>query len=116
MVRFLDQNNVENILNQKNSIINLLNSNKKLQKLIIQKSGKDLVTPLCVIVLNILKGVLKLSEAELSSLKKFKIPCRNLVKKSSLKSKKVLLQKGGFLNILLPIVFTALGFLKNEIF
>lgn len=113
MVRFLDQNNIENILNQKNSIINLLNSDKKNQKLIVQKSGKDLVTPLCVIVLNILNGNLKISEEQLVSLKKFKLPCRNLVKKSNLKSKKLILQKGGFLNILLPIVLTALGFLTN---
>ena len=53
MVKFLDEKNIENILNQKNSITNLLNSNKNLQKLIIDKSGKNLVTPLCVIVLNI---------------------------------------------------------------
>ena len=33
MVRFLDKSNVEEILNQKNYITNLLNSDKKLQKL-----------------------------------------------------------------------------------
>ena len=115
MVKFLDEKNIENILNQKNSITNLLNSNKNLQKLIIDKSGKNLVTPLCVIVLNILEGTVKLSDSELESLKKFKLPCRNLIKKSNLKSKKKILQKGGFLSTLLPIVISIITLIANNI-
>ena len=47
MVRFLDKSNVEEILNQKNYITNLFNSDKKLQKL-VSKAGKKIITPLCI--------------------------------------------------------------------
>lgn len=115
MVRFLDKSNVEEILNQKNYITNLLNSDKKLQKLIVSKAGKKIITPLCIIVLNILRGSVKLSDIDYKNLKRFKLQLRNLVKRSNLSTKKKILQQGGFLSYLLPVALTTLDILSQAL-
>lgn len=84
-------------------------SNKKLRDLLIKNANKEQIYTLCEIILNILNGNLKLSEDQLQKLSKIKAKLRNIIKRSSLKKKKYLIQKGGFLQILIPSIISGLA-------
>ena len=84
--------------------------NKKMRNAIIRSSSKDLVNSLCECVHNLLKGNIKLNEKEISNLTKYKNPMRKILNQISFKKKKKLLvQNGGFLEILLPSVISGLA-------
>ena len=81
----------------------LSDCNKKIRNHIIKKGDKDLILSINECVLNTLNGNVKLTFTEKEKLKKFKHTLRKLLKrKSILNKKKILIQEGGFLQVLLP--------------
>jgi len=93
----------------------LLLADRKIQKKLIQNSNKEQIYCICEIILNLLKGKIPISDDVFKLLNKEKKLLRKIVKKSSLKNKKYLIQKGGFLQILLPTVISALSSIIGEI-
>ena len=80
----------------------LSNCKKGIRNKIIKKADNTLLVNLCECVINTLNGNIKQSDSNLYQLK-YKKSLRKIIKLKKLKSKKkVFLQEGGFLQILLP--------------
>ena len=83
---------------------------KKMRNSIINGANKDLIHCLCECIYNTLKGNVELKDDDKTKLIKYKNSLRKLLVKNSLKEKKkILIQKGGFLQILLPSVISGLA-------
>ena len=84
---------------------------KPQQRTILKEGGKELLLCLSECALNITKGNVPLTNRQLKRLKKNKKHIRELSKKkTSLKKRAQIVQKGGFLPLLLaPIVGSVLG-------
>ncbi|CAF1104641.1 unnamed protein product [Brachionus calyciflorus] len=89
---------------------------------ILNGANKDLIHSLCECIYNILRGNVELTESDKTQLIKCKNSLRKFLTKNSIKEKKkILIQKGGFLQILLPAVISGLARIcqvqskKNEI-
>lgn len=85
-------------------MLHVLNKCKAcLRKVIIKKANPELIKTICEICLNILNGNIKISKKCKDSLKKYKKNLRKLAtSKGNLASKKkIIIQKGGFLPIIL---------------
>jgi hypothetical protein len=79
-------------------------------KAIIKTADKELVDTLCECGLNVLKGNVRLTLGQKKRLARHKQALRALAQKqTSLRKKKALLQKGGFLGALLSPVLGILG-------
>lgn len=87
---------------------------KKFKKTLLENCSNDALKAILEIVLNVMKGNVELGEKIRRKLKKYKKSLRKLIcPQLSLKSKrKVLIQSGGFLNILLP---TLIGGILSKI-
>lgn len=87
-------------------------------KSIIKSANPELINCISDICHNILRGNLKLTTSQKQKLMKYKNNIRKIAnKKSTQKSKKELIQKGGFLaSILGPLVGSLLGPLTKGIF
>lgn len=96
----------------------LSSCDKNVGKSIISSSKSDLICCFSEICHNLLKGNIPLSQSEKSKLSKYKSQIRSVAgKKASIKSKKQLIQKGGFLTTLLgSLVSSLLGPLVKGIF
>lgn len=82
----------------------------KVVKAVIKSSDPDLLRALCECGLNVLKGNVKLSPSQKKKLCRHKHNLRHLIgKKTSLKKKRIILQKGGFLGALLIPALSFLG-------
>lgn len=89
------------------SVIKYINSlPSKKQKKLISSCDKQTINCICECVKNILRGGVKLTVKQLSKLKRRKKELRALVlKNTSLKKKRKILQTGGFLpQILIPAI------------
>ena len=74
----------------------------KVKRMVIAKADKQFMNCLCECGKNILKGNVPLTPLQLRALRPYKNHLRDLVrKKVSLKKKKIILQKGGFIGALL---------------
>ena len=84
---------------------------KNLRNGIIMNSDKEQIYTLCECILNLLHGNINISEDQFNQLKPYKHTFRKILNnKEKLKSKKKLIvQKGGFLEILLPAVISGLS-------
>ena len=80
------------------------------RKIILKNGSGELVKTLCEICLNVLNGNAKISKKCKNHLRKYKTILRKLAKpKSSLSNKrKILVQKGGFLPIILSAVLSGI--------
>ena len=91
----------------------LAGANTKLRKAIIQHASPDLVKAIAEIVLNMLKGVIKLTPHQKQRLSRYKKQFYSLAKKgvSIAKKRKLLLQKGGGAGLaaILPIAIALLS-------
>ena len=107
---------IDNIHKQKD-MLNLLGHCKaRLRKAIIRNSDKDLVDAICQCVYNVLKGNVDLSESEKHRLVLYKKTLRKLVSKSTLKEKKkILVQRGGFLEFLIPAAISGISSIISSI-
>ena len=97
------------IKNNKDFLNLLCKSKNKYRKFLIQKASKEQIYAICEIVLNILNGNLKVPEINKNKLDKKKKTLRKIVQKGSLKNKRYLIQKGGFLEILIPSIVSGLA-------
>lgn len=76
---------------------------KRIKDHVIKKGKRDLIHTICECVHNTLNGNVRLTPKDLKKLARHKYSLRKLLSKKNLKDKKeILIQKGGFLNILLP--------------
>ena len=91
--------------------LNFLSScNPKIRKYILENADKKLIVVLNECMLNLLKGNIKLDYQHFQKLKKHKNAIRLLVNTKCLKKKKILLvQKGGFIPLILPLIGRAVA-------
>ena len=107
---FLNKANMENILSQKNLLKELSKTQSPYKKLILEKADSKLIQAICESAYNILEGNIQLDAKSKQALLKYKNLLRKLVQKSSLKQKKKLLvQSGGALPAILPLVLSSLA-------
>lgn len=90
---------------------------KQLRKQLLKKLPSRSVKAVCECTLNVLKGNVPLSAYQKRSLSKYKTTLRKIAsKKGSLfNKKKLIVQKGGFLGILIPAALSVLTHLVNGI-
>ena len=82
---------------------------------IIDEGGKDLVCCICDCIKNVLRGNIPVSDEEKQKLKPYRHCLRKLAKKKMTdKKRRQLLQTGGFLDALIPILVTLVGKLFSE--
>jgi len=88
---------------------------KKLRKNLLKKLPTTCVKAICECSLNVLKGNVPLTKHQKTCLKKHKSTLRRLAdKKSPLYTKrKLIVQKGGFLGVLIPAAISAISGLVN---
>ncbi len=107
---------MEKLKNNLETLKLLCDCKKKIKNNIIKKGKKDLILTINECVLNTLNGNVELGPREKDKLKRFKYSLRKLLKKKSVKlKKKVLLQEGGFLQVLLPSAITLIGTLIEHL-
>ena len=83
----------------------LVRANPTEAKQIIRKGKKDFIDSISECSLNVLNGNVEISPERKRKLQRYKKQIRFISKKqSSLKKRKDVLQKGGFLNILVPVL------------
>lgn len=89
---------------------------QKLRKDLLRKVPSSCIKAICECVLNLLRGNIPISEHQKSCLKKHKHTLRQLAdRKSSLYTKrKLLVQKGGFLQLLLPSIVSVVSSLIQD--
>ena len=88
----------------------LAKCDKKMRNSILKGANKDLIHSLCECIYNILRGNVELTDSDKNQLNKYKNSLRKLLTNNSIKEKKkILIQKGGFLQILLPSVISGLA-------
>lgn len=79
-------------------------------KTLLKSAPPDLTSALCECSLNILKGNVKLTPTQRKQLSRHKQSLRALARKgTSIKKRKQILQKGGFIGALLKPVLSVLG-------
>jgi hypothetical protein len=85
-------------------------SKKKLRDSIIKGGDREFIYSICECVLNVMNGNVKINNHTFNKLKVYKNTFKKLLKKSKLKDKKkILIQKGGFLQYLIPAVITGIS-------
>lgn len=88
-----------------NVLLALAKAKPKLVRKIIRPAKRDLIDALSECSLNIVRGAVPLTAARKNKLRRYKTGLRNLAKKGvSVKKKKAILQKGGFIGALLSAV------------
>ena len=90
----------------------LVDATPKLKKAIIKHAPTDLVTAISEIVLNLIKGVIKLTADQKKRLSQYKKELLALAKKKVPlgKKRKILVQKGGgVVSILVPLALSLLS-------
>lgn len=93
----------------------LITCKKNLRNILIQSSDKEQIYSICEIILNLLRGNINISTSNYKKLIQYKKLLRKILKKSSLKKKKYLIQKGGFLEVLIPSIISVIGSLVSEL-
>ena len=107
---------LKNVIDNRHLLKSLATNNKKLRKVIIENSPKGLIEAICSCILNTLGGNIKLTDEDKKHLVKYKNILRKLTNKSTLKEKrKILVQKGGFLQFLFPAVITGISSIVSSI-
>lgn len=105
-----------NIARNLNFLELLCKSKCKVRKELVKNATKDQIMSICEIIFNILHGVVSLSPDDISKLSKRKETLRQLVKKrSSIKHKKLLIQKGGFLQFIIPALITGIASVVSSV-
>lgn len=100
----------------KHMLIALSKCKTKLRNSIISNADKETIFSICECILNVMNGNIKLSEDDYKKLKPYRHTFKRLLNKSNLKTKKkILIQKGGFLQFLLPAAITAIGSIISAI-
>lgn len=83
---------------------------EKTRREYVRKCDKEFLDCLCECAKNVIKGNVPLNDRQLKTLRREKNNLRKLsIKKTSLKKKRQILQKGGFLGALIPPILSVLG-------
>ena len=92
-------------------------SKKKLRNSIILNSDNDFILTIIECVLNIMNGNVNLNDENFKILKPYNKTFKKLIKKKiSLNNKrKIIVQKGGFLQFLIPAIISAVGSIASAI-
>ena len=90
---------------------------KKLRNSIILNSDNDFILTIIECVLNIMNGNVNLNDENFKILKPYNKTFKKLIKKKiSLNNKrKIIVQKGGFLQFLIPAIISAVGSIASAI-
>ena len=107
---------VSKLIRQQHSALRTLACEKpKARKLLLAKAKRPVIDALSECALNILKGSVKLTETQKKKLKRFKSYLRELSnKRVSLKKKKLIAQRGGFIPALLSAIIPVIGSLIGK--
>ena len=98
-----------------NNLKTLSCCSKKIKDKLIKKGEKKLIDCIDECVYNTLNGNVKLSPKDKIRLSKYKYSLRKLLNKKNQKDKKkVIIQEGGFLRILLPSAIALISSLLNN--
>lgn len=90
--------------------------NEKKRKILIKKARECVINAISEIAVNCLKGNFPLKNCDFNKLKKYKKQLIYLSKSSPInKRKKYLIQKGGFLNLLIPPALSFIGSLVYDL-
>jgi len=89
----------------------LSNCKNKLRKAIVSNSNREQIFSVCECVLNVSNGNVKLNKEDFVKLKKYKKYFKRLLdkKRSLQEKKKLLIQRGGFLQFLIPAVISGIS-------
>ena len=89
----------------------LSKSKRKFRNLLILHSNKDQIYSICECLLNVCNGNIKLNTDIHQKLKKYKNTFNKVLdRKTTLQNKKkILIQRGGFIQFLIPAVITGLA-------
>ena len=99
---------IKKLIEQRRLFYILDNLTLKYQKAVIDKADKKLINDLCTGIQNILNGNIKLDNNDREKLRKYKNKLRKLISKSNLKTKRKIIQTGGFLGVLIPSLISGL--------
>jgi hypothetical protein len=100
-----------------NELVYLQKARPCIRNHLITKADRSLVDRLCECADNILRGNVPLAKLQKEKLKRNKAGLRALTKKAvSLKKKKTILQKGGFLGSLLAPIASIVALLLSTLF
>lgn len=90
--------------------------NKKQQKAFLKNLDKDQTKFICEVCMNLLNGNIPTTDCEKKKLTNYKRKIRTLASRNSLREKKTIIQRGGFIPALLAAVGgTALNYILNEV-
>lgn len=97
--------------NNKEYLLLLSKCKKKFRNHLILHSDKDQIYSICECLLNIAKGNISIDKNSFEKLKPFKKTFKKVLdKKINLKDKKkLLIQKGGFLSVLIPALISGIS-------
>ena len=88
----------------------------KYRKAILLNADKKLVEAICQTIHNVLVGNINITASDRERLKKFRKTLHQLLEKSSLKTKKkILVQRGGFLQFLIPAVVSGIASIISSV-
>jgi hypothetical protein len=97
-------------------LLKVISKSKKYRDAILHKADKELVAAICECVHNIIKGNLPIKRKDREQLLKFRKILHKLLQKRNFKQKKkILIQHGAFLNVLVPLVVTGLSSLLSSL-
>lgn len=91
--------------------------NKKLRQALINNIPKESIYSICECVKNVMNGNVKLDDKTFQILKPYKLTFKKLLnRQNDLNSKrKVLIQKGGFLQFLIPAVISGIASIASAL-
>jgi hypothetical protein len=94
----------------------LANCNKKIRKGIISNSNKEVIDSICDCVFNVVSGNIKIDDKHKKKLKIYNKTFKNLLTTKNLKKRKdILIQKGGFLQYLIPALVSGVASIVSAI-
>ena len=103
------------IRQQHSALCTLAREKPKSRKLLLKKAKRPIIDALSECALNLLRGSIKLTEKQRKKLKRFKNYLRELAdKRISLKKKKLITQRGGFISALLSAILPVIGSLIGK--
>jgi len=108
-----DKKSLENLIRQKDFL--KARSKPVYRKALLEKADKKLIRAIQESIYNALKGNISYSADEIQKLKKYKNILRKIVKNKNKENKKILVQKGGFLEVLLPAVITGISTIVSSL-
>jgi len=103
----MNNENFKNIVSQQHLLKELAKKKSLYRTTILKKADNNLISAICESIYNILEGNVPLRSDQKVLLIKYKSVLRKLVQRNKIKyKKKLLVQSGGFLGIVLPAVLS----------